>query len=324
MDSTAAHPAPLSSRWPDLAKLDVESAQRCIPFKRGPRAQWLRCEGPAVARFVSWLHFHWPSARGQWRLMRTLAANESIHRRLRDVPFRSESGVRVRLDIASDAFLFLSGRLAPEPVEVELASRLVQPGDLFIDVGAHCGLYLLHVWSRLGPGGLYYALEPSPDTFRFLSASYDARDPTLRLVEAAASDRDGEAHLVASGDVADRVSREGGGTVVKTVRLDTLLGDEARAARRVFIKVDTEGHEACVIRGCAGLAAAGVRPILMIEFLREMFGQTREDVLRAIEETFGPVYDFWAIDADTGALTAFTATAELTGEIRNMIAVPRA
>src|SRR5205823_2019873 len=151
---------------------------------------------------------------------------------------------------------------------------LVQPGDTFVDVGAHWGLYVLHVLGRIGETGAYYAIEPSPASFRFLSSAYPPRNP-LRLVEAAISDYDGEGSVVVDGHVNDGLaSGTEGSAAVRVARLDTLLAG-MRPAGRVFIKVDTEGHEAAVVRGCRGLAAEDIRPIFMLEFLKEMHGQSR-------------------------------------------------
>jgi FkbM family methyltransferase len=319
---------PASLALPDLvASIAGESRARHLawePFARGPREQWLECRGSWAQKLVSWVHFHWPSARGQWRLTRALASRERLRAKLSGVPFASRSGVEVTLDIPGDRFLFLSGRLAPEPVEVDLVTRLVGPGDVFVDVGAHWGLYLLHVLGRLRPGGTYVAAEPSGESFRFLSTAYRASPAELRLEESAVSDYDGEGRLIGDGSVHDRlVAAARGMPGVKVVTLDTLLAPVPLAGRRVFVKVDTEGHEAAVVRGCKGLAAAGVRPVFLLEFLKEMHGQTRDDVLGAFAATYGPVYDFWAVDASSGRLTRFESAAEVRGEVRNMLAVPR-
>src|SRR5689334_12183837 len=126
-----------------LPPIDPAVACRWRPYLRGPREQWLSCEGAFPARIVARAHFAWPFARGHWRMSRILGAVPV--RALRAVPFRSSCGIAVTLDMASDAFLYLSGRLPPEPLEVAVASRLVREGDVFLDVGAHRGLYALHI-----------------------------------------------------------------------------------------------------------------------------------------------------------------------------------
>jgi FkbM family methyltransferase len=311
-----------------IASIARESQRRRVawkPYSRGPRELWLQCKGTGFQRLVSWLHFHWPFARGQWRFMHTLSGCERTRSKLRAAPFVSTSGVEVTLDVSEDRFLGLSGRLAAEPAEIELARRLVGAGDVFVDVGAHWGLYVLHIAGRLRPGGTYVAAEPSRESFRFLSTAIRAPLVELQLHEVALSDLDGEAGFVADGSVNDHLSAMDGAATctVKVVTMDTLLRSIPLTGRGVFIKVDTEGHEAAVVRGCAGLAASGLRPVFLLEFLREIHGQTRDDVLRAFASTFGPVYDFWAIDASDGRLARFETADEIRGDVRNMLAAPR-
>jgi FkbM family methyltransferase len=138
------------------------------------------------------------------------------------------------------------------------------------------------VLGRVGNSGSFYAIEPSPESFRFLRSAY-GNAARLHFVEAAVSDYDGGGSMLVDGNVNDRLARgEEGTAAVKVARLDTLLAG-LRPMGRLFIKVDTEGHEAAVVRGCSGLAAAGLRPVFMLEFLKEIHGQTREDVVRALQ-----------------------------------------
>ncbi len=229
----------------------------------------------------------------------------------------------IRLDIASDQFLFLSGRLSPEPLELAIISRIVKTGDTFIDVGAHWGLYILHVLGRLGEEGNYFAVEPSRSNFRFLERSFAGTAPRLRRLEMAVSDMDGHGNLAEQGEVHAHLAIAGAGTTpVQVGRLDTILRDAPLRSGSVVVKVDTEGHEAAVVRGCAGLASRGIRPVFLLEFLVERFGQSREDILRAITQTFGVIYAFWAIDPAAGGLVRFDDPSALSAEVRNIVAVP--
>lgn len=276
-----------------------------------------------AARAVSCLHFNWPTDRGHWRLVQLLSKSPWLERHLRNVPFRSSCGVPIDLDIASDRFLFLSGRLAPEPLEIALASRMVREGDLFVDIGAHWGLYILHMLGRLGRDGAYYAIEPSTDSIRFLRRAFSRVDARLRFFEVAISEFDGDGHLVAQGSVNDHLSANEPGTVpVRVARLDSMLAGTGLHCGCVFVKADTEGHEAAVIKGCRGLAEAGVRPIFLLEFLPERFGQTRADILNALDATFGKGYTYWAVAASTGCLVRFERADEPGTDVHNFFAIP--
>ena len=288
---------------------------------RGARGQWLRCEGALPARIAAWMHYSWPYARGQWRFTQIL--RRARIRSLTGVPFRSECGVRVVLDIPSNEFLYLSGRLPSEPLEVELMQALVRPGDVFVDAGAHRGLYILHILGRLGPDGLYFALEPSPTSFDFLANAFGDADARLRRLPIAVSDVDGEARLVDEGALTAHLDAEAPeGVPVATRRLDTLLAGVELAGRSLVVKIDTEGHEGRVIRGCAGLGARDVRPLFFAEFLPSIFGQKREDVTRAIADTFGAGYRYFGIDLGARRLVEFAAGSPPDGDVRNIFALP--
>jgi FkbM family methyltransferase len=304
-----------------LKKFDVADARRWKPFVSGPQEQWLKCEGSLVARIVSALHFSWPSDRGQWRMNHMLRRNP-LKNALRQVPFRSTCGVRILLDIPTDRFLYLSGRLSSEPLELAVTIRLVRPGDVFVDVGAHLGLYVLHVLGRIGPSGKYFALEPGAENVRFLNEAFPDPDNRFEVLEIAASDKDGQSRLTGANLNAHLDDSDSSGSVVQTSRLDTILRNVPLANRGLVIKVDTEGHEAAVIRGSAGLAKLGIRPMWILEFLPERFQQSRHDVLSAIHEAYGASYLFWALDTRKACLVKFTDPGTLGDDVRNILAMP--
>lgn len=303
--------------------LHPSEARTWKAFSSGPKEQWLRCEGHWAARLISGLHYAWPWDRGHWRFTRLLGRWPYLHRVFAKVPFRSSCGVAIRLDIPTDQFLFLSGRLSPEPLELAVISRIVRAGDTFVDVGAHWGLYILHVLGRLGEQGNYFAIEPSRSNFRFLDESFPAATSGLQRLEMAVSDVNGQGKLAEEGAVNAHLVDAGQGTVpVRVARLDTILANVALHSGKVVIKADTEGHEAAVVRGCAGLAARGIRPVFLLEFLVERFGQTRAHILRALEDTFGTAYEYWAVDTAVGGLVRFQNAAMLGADVRNIVAVP--
>lgn len=304
-----------------VAPLDESVCARWRAYYRGPRELRLKCRGSAIARCVAAIHFGWPFARGQARFIRTLSASAWISKRLRGIPFESSSGVTLRLDIPSPSFLHLSGRLPSEPLEVAIASRLVRPGDLFVDVGAHWGLYIAHVLGRLGDGE-YIAIEPSPANAGFLRRTFAEGRGRLRIVEAAICDREGTAYLHREGDSEGYVSADAsGGLEVRMTRLDRLLGN-VHPDRAVVIKLDVEGQEAAAIRGSSGLAERGIAPIFLLEYLDAMHGQAREDITRSLRAVFGREYVLMAIDQERGSIHELREGESVTGGVRNALAVP--
>jgi FkbM family methyltransferase len=228
----------------------------------------------------------------------------------------------LRLDIASSQFLHLSGRLPAEPLEMAIMSRLVRPGDVFVDVGAHWGMFVPHILGRLGPAGRYVAIEPGPINISFLRRAFSRSGENFEIVQAAISDWSGTSYLHADGTQEAFISRERlDGVPVKVERLDSIL-PPLEAQRCMVVKVDTEGQEAAVIRGCKGLANSGIEPILFLEYLPCIRGQSRENILDSIEATFGPQYSFWAIDQHAGRLREFRRGDDLGKGVRNMLALP--
>ncbi len=76
-----------------------------------------------------------------------------------------------------------------------LLQRL-QPGDTFIDVGAHIGYLSLPIAKRVGPSGKVIALEPSPTSLELLRRNVALNGFNwVTVVDAAASDKDGLARL---------------------------------------------------------------------------------------------------------------------------------
>jgi FkbM family methyltransferase len=245
----------------------------------------------------------------------------------KNVLFESRCGVKVWLDIGSRQFLFLSGRLPPEPLEVAVASRIIRQGDVFVDVGAHWGLYMLHVLGRLGPGGLYVAMEPSSKNVAFLRR-ISSRHPTkVRIVEAAAADWDGSGALVADhdGDLkAHLANAKEEGEEIRVCRVDSILGGSDLEKGQVVMKIDTEGMEAAVIRGCSHWYSNGIKPLFLLEFLPDVFKQTRDEILVAIEECFGVDYEYFGIEEAMGRLVRFDRSTMPPKSVRNILAVPPA
>src|SRR5215469_8902900 len=58
-----------------------------------------------------------------------------------------------------------------EPAETSLVDSLLEPGDLFIDVGAHIGWFTTLAPGRVGPAGQVIACEPFPSTAAVLRAN---------------------------------------------------------------------------------------------------------------------------------------------------------
>jgi FkbM family methyltransferase len=142
-----------------------------------------------------------------------------------------------------------------EPNNSALVSSILQPGDVFVDVGANIGYYTLLASGLVGAGGKVVSIEPSPDIFAQLSQNAVLNGASnTRLLNLAASDARGELLLYGG----SKWNRGATSTVihgpdqmpearVAAAPLDEiLLPDEMR--RVALIKIDIEGAELPVLQ----------------------------------------------------------------------------
>ena len=161
--------------------------------------------------------------------------------------------------------------------------------SVFVDVGAHIGLYSLPASRALGPGGRVYAFEPSESNYHYLRKHVeynnldnvhvfqlvvgDAQKPSVRFYE----------HAVSSSPLSGLAKRAKRPTdrFVERQRpqtsLDTFCAENAIAPD--VVKIDVEGAELLVLRG-AEATLARHKPLLFLSVhpshLEQMGQSTRE------------------------------------------------
>jgi FkbM family methyltransferase len=157
-----------------------------------------------------------------------------------------------------------------DPCVSETVHRLVDPGDLVLDIGANVGYLTSLAAVRAGTAGQVIAYEPHPRVFEMLSgnvASWAAHPGVapVELHEAALSDHAGEGELAAgplhnanmglSALQAPGTAAVAEATVytVPIDRLDDVVGDRSVG----LLKIDVEGHELEVLRGGVELLRSG-------------------------------------------------------------------
>lgn len=138
--------------------------------------------------------------------------------------------------------------------ELDFLRRHTPEGGVFVDVGANVGTFALVMAGRVGPSGKVVAIEPHPLTFARLSFNHAAsRSAHVRLVQAAAGDRDGELMIESGGGNlgATHVVTGSAGTDairVPSLRLTRIL-DESDVTQVDSLKIDVEGFEDRVLIG---------------------------------------------------------------------------
>jgi FkbM family methyltransferase len=145
----------------------------------------------------------------------------------------------------------------------ELLTRLLPPGGVFLDVGAHVGLYTL---ALAGKASRVIAVEPNPAAAAQLRANLALNQiSNVDVVEVAAWD---EAALLNLSNPQPQTGEASGwmrtlpaeGGAVWGQRLDVELDPD----RLDLVKVDVEGADLHALRGMSGLLHEH-RPILFVE-----------------------------------------------------------
>ena len=141
--------------------------------------------------------------------------------------------------------------------------RVVTPGSVVYDIGAHAGYYTL-LGSKLGgPAGLVIAFEPLPRNLRFLREHIRLNGLTnVRVVEGAIADRSGQAMFSeAPSSSMGRLDIQG------NVQVRIMSIDEATSQGMfpppMVMKIDVEGAEGSVLAGAAQTLAQA-RPAILL------------------------------------------------------------
>lgn len=151
----------------------------------------------------------------------------------------------------------------------------LMPGDVFVDVGAHFGIYALSAATRWTGQVDVLAIEPAPDNLAVLrqAVALNKLEASIEVVAAALADKPGTAPLVfntSMGHSLYGVAQDGGleenpaAVLVGVTTLDALLTLRPKLqGRRLFLKIDVEGFEPQVMAGSiAALHSGQVAAIL--------------------------------------------------------------
>jgi FkbM family methyltransferase len=130
----------------------------------------------------------------------------------------------------------------PDHPEMLVWRNVLQPGHLFIDVGANVGSYT--IWAaELGADVI--ALEPAEDTFMLLMENVALNGYPVKTLQAAAGAACGAARFTSGRDSVNQLDPRGS-VETKVVTIDSLIEGRTVAG----MKVDVEGFEFEVLRGC--------------------------------------------------------------------------
>ena len=199
-------------------------------------------------------------------------------------PLRKRHYLRVLREMSED--------YAPD---YSVIKRLVQPGDVVVDLGAHVGACTKFLSDMVGETGTVYSVEPFPLNFEILQLNVQKLAlSNVRLINCAVSQESGkltmevptfaefgesfyDARLVPAGTTSSLRQ-----AVVDVQTVDALLADRSREIS--FIKCDVEGQELQTLRGARYVIATDL-PMLMLE-VSLMSRDTHDDV-RELLSSYG-------------------------------------
>jgi FkbM family methyltransferase len=204
----------------------------------------------------------------------------------------------------------------------------LKPGSVFLDIGAHHGVYSIVAAKKLGTNGTVVAFEPSSREYRRLrlhlrlNRLHSVRAEPLALGSATSTRT---FFQITSGDTtrgglqppasSDRVSE----ISVETTRLDDYVS-RSSLKRVDLVKLDVEGAEREVLGG-ASLVLTKFRPIFICEVLdatTQAWGYDAREIILMLQ-SFG--FNWFEIRLD-GSIVPHQVKDHYT-EIRNYVAVPK-
>ena len=213
-----------------------------------------------------------------------------------------------------------------EPLTVKIFRERTGQTDVFVDVGAHLGLYTVLAAQAGKPGMLIFAVEA--DSYNVQALRYNLRkfhSPNIHIIQAAASDADGSAPMligestigsslvIGRRNIGPAVLRE-----VKTIALDSVLPRDP--VQRLLVKIDVEGAELSVLQGMAETIRRAAQVSLICEInpsALQAGGRQPADLIRQLQ---GLVLDLYFLSDAGGGLIpvdeSFRAKGNLFG-VRN-------
>jgi FkbM family methyltransferase len=219
---------------------------------------------PGMLRFIGRLQFASPLLR---------RAIRRASRSLRDGETTMVHGIGAGLRFDPSGAHPGYGLGTSEPDIQAVLAELVEPDDVFYDIGANVGFFTVLGAHLVGPEGRVVAFEPLPAAAAALRRNVAANSfSTVHVVEAAVDDHSGEAmlHLPSTErSTGARLKRKAGsGSEASRLRVKVVAIDEQIAAGELpvpdVIKLDVEGAELRVLDGMRETLARH-RPTLICE-----------------------------------------------------------
>lgn len=214
-------------------------------------------------------------------------------------------GRELFLDSKNDSYKYVYFLGEYESVISNIFRRLINAGDICLDIGANIGWYTTLFQKLVGSSGKVHAFEPVPHLFKDLERNVKLNAPpdNVKLNNFALGNEEKNVNMHVFTDLPDGHSSisafassifETFTTRMKT--LDSYISDH-KINHVGVVKVDVEGAELLVLQGASKIFEQERPPILEIEMAlatSKGFGYIPNDLIEFIRSK--AEYDFYAID----------------------------
>ena len=164
-----------------------------------------------------------------------------------------------------------------EAATTEVFKKLIRPGDVVVDVGAHWGYFTLLAATLCSPAGSVYSFEPHPRNFALLARNVAANHlPNVVMAQSAVSNCSGSIQMFAAQSsmghsiktIPEEWSAKDGqkpaAFSASAVSLDEYFAQTPLQPR--LVKIDIEGAEPLAWAGMKSLMARHPSLVLILEF----------------------------------------------------------
>lgn len=164
-----------------------------------------------------------------------------------------------------------------EPAVTKLINKLLQPGDVCVDIGANVGYHTVLFSSLVGNTGHVHSFEPLPDLFQSLQSNVDLNCMTNVTCNQTAVYQDTRPiviYLPATGNCGSgaqfkRKHHSGDSVRCQAVDLDHYVND-LKVKDIDLIKLDIEGTELLALKGMKNILSRSVPPHVICEVIPEL------------------------------------------------------
>ncbi len=171
------------------------------------------------------------------------------------------------------------------PDAFDLGMRMLEPGDLLLDLGAHLGTFSLAAAAR---GARVVAVEASPRNAAFLRASARANGfDDFVVVEVAVSDAPGVVRFRHEGAFGQITTGWAPGVVEAQAKPVSQMLREYDVGRVDLVKLDVEGSEIAAVAGMREILTGPDAPPVVYEsnaHTLRMFGATPEQLIEVFAQ----------------------------------------